>query len=75
MAIKQHPKLRVEQPQMTAKWVKDVGGAQRLEAGEALRMWTIVSDFYDQKGFNRKNGTFTELGLKELNIIRPNGGI
>lgn len=55
--IKQTVKLRVERPQSNFR-------------GGWLRMWTIVSPFYDKKGYSRFHGTFTTEGLIELGIIK-----
>lgn len=55
--VHQQPKMRAELPQ------SDFNGG-------ILRQWTLLTDFYDAKGFNRKNSTFSLMGLKELGIIK-----
>ena len=40
-------------------WIKD----------EDARQWTIISDFYDKNGHNRKAGTFGLESLKNIGVI------
>lgn len=33
------------------------------------RQWTILTDFFDKDGCNRRNGSFSLHSLKELGIV------
>lgn len=59
--------LRIENPQKNYKLINDVP----TYCGD-LEMFTILTDFYDRKGYNRKHSTFTRQGLEELNITPEN---
>ena len=48
--------LRIERPQSDFK-------------GGWFEMWTILSEFKDKNGYNRKHGTFSRDGLTELGIV------
>jgi len=55
MPTKQKPLMRKERPQSDFK-------------GGWFEMWTIISPFYDEKGFNREGSTFSREGLARLGI-------
>jgi hypothetical protein len=57
------PKLKKELPQKNYKLVND----EPVCIGY-LEMYTIVSDFFDSLGRNRKGSTFGLMGLEELGI-------
>lgn len=54
---KQIAKLRVERPQSDFK-------------GGWIRMWTVLTPYYDRNGFNRQFSTFSREGLEGIGIIK-----
>ena len=54
--IKQYPVLKVERPQSDFK-------------GGWIRMWTVLTPYYDRNGFNRQFSTFSIEGLREIGIV------
>lgn len=56
-AVHQYPRLKSEKPQSDFK-------------GGWIRMWTILSPFYDKNGYNRQFSTFSLEGLIEIGIIK-----